>query len=362
MNILFSTSCARFVSVPLYGELAPAHETKKISSFIGGLQQSYCSEANFPRNYSLHPDWITGFTDGEGSFIISLAKYKSNPVGYIINPLFQIKLNIRDLELLKRIQDYFGGCGKIYIEKNKAKFVVFQHKELVEIIIPHFLKYPLLTKKWSDFELFRQILLIMTEGNGYHYTKEGFSKILQLRYNLNKGISEELKGLYPNLIPVDRPLVPERNISSEWLVGFVDAEGSLNVITVEKLTSSSTTPVSRKVWLYFQITQHGRDILLLERIVTFFGCGKIRRRNTAIFDTCDYTLSKFEDIESIIIPFFKKYPLQSAKLFDLQCFIDAAGIIKQKSGRSWTLEQFNKVKSIQIVMNKYTKKSTNNNE
>jgi hypothetical protein len=55
----------------------------------------------------------------------------------------------------------------------------------------------------------------MAEGNGYHYTKEGFSNILQLRYNLNKGISEELKGLYPNLIPVDRPLVPERNISPE---------------------------------------------------------------------------------------------------------------------------------------------------
>ncbi len=36
------------------------------------------------------------------------------------------------------------------------------------------------------------------------------------------------------------------------------------------------------------------------------------------------------------------------------------GIIKQKSvasRRSWTLEQFNKIKSIQSVMNKYTKES-----
>jgi len=64
---------------------------------------------------------------------------------------------------------------------------------------------------------------------------------------LNKGISEELKGLYPNLIPVDRPFVPERDISPEWLAGFVDGEGSFNVIATETKISSPTTPVSRKV-------------------------------------------------------------------------------------------------------------------
>lgn len=62
---------------------------------------------------SLNPEWITGFTDGEGSFIVSFAKHKSQTVGYSINPSFQIKLNMRDLELLKRIQVFFGGCGKI---------------------------------------------------------------------------------------------------------------------------------------------------------------------------------------------------------------------------------------------------------
>lgn len=54
---------------------------------------------------------------------------------------------MRDLELLKRIQVFFGGCGKIYIENNKAKYLVTRSKDLVEVIIPHFLKYPLLTQK-----------------------------------------------------------------------------------------------------------------------------------------------------------------------------------------------------------------------
>ena len=212
-------------------------------------------------------------------------------------------MNIRDLELLKRIQEYFGGCGKIYSEKNSAKLVVMRHKELIEVIIPHFLKYPLLTQKWSDFELFRQILFIMSQGN--HYTEEGFLKVLGLRYNLNKGISEELKELYPNLVPVDRPLVPEREISPEWLVGFVDGEGSFNIVTREITNNSSTTPVSRKVWLYFQITQHGRDVLLLERITTYLGCGAVKKRNTPTFDTCDYKLTNFDMINSKFYLFSK---------------------------------------------------------
>lgn len=64
-------------------------------------------------------------------------------------------------------------------------------KELMHNVIPHFERYPLLTQKFGDFELFRQIILIMAV-NG-HRTEEGFLKILNLRYNLNKGISEELK-------------------------------------------------------------------------------------------------------------------------------------------------------------------------
>jgi len=91
---------------------------------------------------SIHPYWITGFTDAEGeekiiksavpfsrprlkeemvhissgSFVISLAKHKSKQVGYSINPSFQIKLNIRDLELLKIIQEGDppeGGGGRL---------------------------------------------------------------------------------------------------------------------------------------------------------------------------------------------------------------------------------------------------------
>lgn len=45
--------------------------------------------------------------------------------------------------------------------------------------------------------------------------------------------------MYPNLIPEDRPVVPEIKINNDWLVGFIDGEGVfismlLNLILVIK--------------------------------------------------------------------------------------------------------------------------------
>jgi hypothetical protein len=90
----------------------------------------------------------------------------------------------------------------------------------------------------------------------------------------------------------------------------------------------------------------------MERIVTYLGCGGVNKRNT---DAVDYKLNKFELLNNVVIPFFQKYPLQSAKYLYLFSFVEAASIIQNKSARQWTEEQFNNIKSIQSKMNKYTK-------
>ncbi len=52
-------------------------------------------------------------------------------------------------------------------------------------VIPFFKKYPFLSSsKQTNFSLFCQILSII---NGDHLTKEGFSKIIDLREKLNGG-------------------------------------------------------------------------------------------------------------------------------------------------------------------------------
>jgi hypothetical protein len=63
-------------------------------------------------------------------------------------------------------------------------------------------------------------------------------------------------------------------------------------------------------------------------------------------------------LNNIVIPFFHKYPVQSAKYLDFLSFVEAASIIQNKPARLWTEEQFNNIKNIQSKTNKYTKESS----
>ena len=65
---------------------------------------------------------------------------------------FYIHLKKKDLPLLKLIRKFFG-VGRIYLNKdNSISYIVTSVKDL-QVIIEHFEKYLLITKKRADFEL-----------------------------------------------------------------------------------------------------------------------------------------------------------------------------------------------------------------
>lgn len=53
--------------------------------------------------------------------------------------------------------------GKIYYnpQDNTYRFKVTNVNDLSNVIIPHFIKYPLVTQKRADFELFAKIVEIL---------------------------------------------------------------------------------------------------------------------------------------------------------------------------------------------------------
>jgi hypothetical protein len=62
-----------------------------------------------------------------------------------------------------------------------------------------------MTKKFEDYKLFKQAFDIVKSKN--HLTEEGLLQIVAIKASLNKGLSDELKAAFPNIIPVDRPSV-----------------------------------------------------------------------------------------------------------------------------------------------------------
>jgi hypothetical protein len=63
----------------------------------------------------------------------------------------------------------------------------------------------LITQKWSDFQLFKQALELVVRKE--HLTVEGFKKRVSIRAVLNKGLSEDLKTAFPDVVPSIRPQV-----------------------------------------------------------------------------------------------------------------------------------------------------------
>lgn len=129
-------------------------------------------------------EYITGYVDGEGCFTVTFNKRSKAKLGWEFRPSFSVSQNENRREVIDLIQKYFG-CGHIrrdYSDKT-VKFEVRNHKDLVNKIIPHFRKYPLLSSKQKDFGLFSRICEIVSSGD--HLTKNGFITIVELAYQMN---------------------------------------------------------------------------------------------------------------------------------------------------------------------------------
>ena len=117
--------------------------------------------------------------------------------------IFTIELHERDIALLEMIKNTFRGVGKIYSPRKGIKqYRVTSIKEL-QVIINHFEKYPLITKKRGDYELFKVAIFLIEKKE--HLTLVGFEKLVSIRAAMNLGLSCALKTAFPNVIPFSKP-------------------------------------------------------------------------------------------------------------------------------------------------------------
>lgn len=78
----------------------------------------HLSEGSPSSEFILSPLFVTGFADAEGCFMLTIRKDPRQASGWRVETNFVINLHKRDVELLKLIQTYFGGVGRISKERN----------------------------------------------------------------------------------------------------------------------------------------------------------------------------------------------------------------------------------------------------
>lgn len=176
-------------------------------------------------------------------------------------------------------------------------------QHLNDVIIPHFTKYPLISKKAGDFLLWSKVIqIILTKA---HLTKTGFTTILTYYASINRGISKKVLQCYPNIIPAVKPVInlPD-SLNPQWVSGFVAGDGGFSIY----VRPAKDYILSEKVSVIFHIAQHSKDMDLMKLFINFFNCGVVHLRSNSATPRCDFIVQDTTSLLDKIIPHFDLYP------------------------------------------------------
>lgn len=207
-------------------------------------------------NIKLDPNFVTGLTEAEGSFSILKSKNIKAKFKYNFSLRFKLTMLKNEIELINYIKSYFG-CGLIYQNKDDTvDFIVYDINSINNIIIPHFMKYPLRGIKYLDFLSFKKVanMIILKE----HLTEKGIEELISISNSMNRfrKFVEEYSPLHtiknnPEYIP----------FSAHYINGFIAGDGCLALV----LKGKNFGRIS------LQISQHINNRLLLVSILEYFG-------------------------------------------------------------------------------------------
>lgn len=95
---------------------------------------------------------------------------------------------------------------------------------------------------------------------------------------MNLGFSNALS--LPNVVPADKPRFNAKDLviqNSYRVASFTSGDGCFYV----SIKKSDTTVSGYAVEIRLRITQHSRDIILMESLILYLGCGRVEEESKA---------------------------------------------------------------------------------
>ena len=100
-------------------------------------------------------------------------------------PEFRIVQHSRDEAILKMLQQFFQA-GKVVVNREDRKELRIRKLNELKKVVATFERYPLMTKKRNDFEIFKKILHSMDQRE--HLTHKGLIKIAHMCWAMNRKV------------------------------------------------------------------------------------------------------------------------------------------------------------------------------
>lgn len=264
------------------------------------------------KNIKLNPNFITGLTEAEGCFSVTVYSSKTPKFKRTVKLEFTIKMLDNETELLTMVETFFN-CGNLwhYPKDHTIRFRIADKSSIKNKLIPHFLKYPLRGTKYLDFLSFIEAFNIIERKE--HLTNEGLNMLYDISKTMNKNREfpkeyyspEHTKEKYIGYIPLD----------GHYINGFIAGDGSLMLHQGTKFGLMS-----------LDITQHRNNRLLMDSLAKYFESpSKVRRGRVN-----DVRLVLIGSViwENILFKHFEKYPIYGTKNLRLDKLILIGGLKK----------------------------------
>lgn len=322
----------------------------QMNSSLGKRCYSTLPKDNNTEN--LNPNFISGLIDAEGSFIISVRqRSKLKKDNWIVQASFQMRMNSKDLALLVLVQQFFNGIGSFShnTNTNTVNYTITKLSDFVNIIIPHFKNYPLISAKSTDFQLWAQCIEMM--NNKQHLTDSGLNEILSLKSILNWGLSEKIKAQFPNTKSLDRPTFEVSNLPLDpyWVSGFSEGDSSFYVQIFNE----------KRVTVVYNIELHDREVPLLYKLKEFFGgIGNVNVYSAR--SIARYYVTGASDLVNYILPHFDKFQLAGSKLPNFIIWSKILRLVESKA--HLTPEGLDQIKELKLSLYNKNEEVSNTKE
>jgi len=147
----------------------------------------------------------------------------------------------------------------------------------------------------------------------------------------------------------------ERLVTAGWITGFVDGEGcfSIGLVRQPDRKTRKGYRTGYQVSHDFRVTQGAKSLPSLQELRTFFGVGEIypnRRRDNRREHLYAYSVHKRRDLLEVIIPFFQRNELRTAKRTDFEKFAHCVQLMS--IGRHLTRDGLVDILEIAQTMNR----------
>lgn len=261
----------------------------------------------------LDPNYITGLTQSDGSFFVSISKGAKYKWGLRIRPSFTItQKHLITKSVLESVRHYFN-CGRVHYNAKRDcwEYVADSRPDLLNIIFKHFEKYPLHGSKQRACHAVK-LITEMLEREDHHDKSEnklGFMIKLIFKINTVTNRSEdderalfaflkmnyiEDKDFKWTYVNKDYP------INDQFLMGLIEGDGSFFISFHPDLVMRPG----------FNITQHRLEKDMLEKVRVYLNCGGVKDDSETIIK---YRIDSIKEISNHLIPFVDDYQLFTKK-------------------------------------------------